>query len=302
MKNQRRTEIKVGITVVVAVLIFLWVLGWAKNLTIGSQRKELKVQFSTVAGLEVGDPVTINGVRKGYVDNITVNNNDVITLLNLEPDSKIKEDAKYVIMMLDLMGGKKVEITPGNSNIEIDYNKTQKGEFVGDVASAMAMLGSVQNDLVDVIKEVKVSLVAVNKTLNDDKFGKDLKTSVSNLTELTENLNVLLKNNSADLNKLLKSGNELAGNVNSFIKANSDSISQTISSIQGVLKESKTLLIKVNDLIDQTNAGKNNFGKILNDPDLINDLKATINHAKELTRILVEQLKAKGIEVNAHIF
>lgn len=302
MKNQRRTEIKVGITVVAAVLIFVWVLGWAKNLTIGAQRKEIRVQFNTVAGLEIGDPVTINGVRKGYVDNITINNNDVITVLNLEHDAKIKEDARYVVMMLDLMGGKKVEITPGNSLNEIDYSKIQKGEFVGDVASAMAMLGSVQNDLVDVIKEVKVTLVAVNKTLNDDKFSNDLKTSFSNLTQLTENLNVLLKNNSADLNKLLKAGNELAGNVNSFIQTNRDSISQTISSIQSVLKESKTLLVKVNDLIDQTNSSKNNLGKILNDPELINDLKTTINHAKELTRILVEQLKAKGIEVNAHIF
>ena len=302
MRDQRKTEIKVGITVVLAILIFVWIFGWAKNLTVGYERQYVSVKFSSVAGLEIGDPVTINGVRKGYVEDIIIKGNQVITKLNFEKDVTLKVDAKFSVMMLDLMGGKKIEVYPGASEQEIDYNTMQNGEFVGDIASAMAMLGTVQNDLVDVIKEVKVSLGAVNKTLTDQQFNSDLKSSVSNLVELTENLNSLIKANSGEINKLLKSGNELALNVNEFIKTNKDSISQTLSSVQDVLRESKTMLTKVNSLIDQTNKSENNLGKILNDPKLLEDIKESISHVKDLTRILVEQLKAKGIEVNAHIF
>jgi len=122
------------------------------------------------------------------------------------------------------------------------------------------------------------------------------------LVELTENLNSLIKANSGEINKLLKSGNELAQNVTDFIKSNKDSITQTLSAVHDVLKESKTMLTKVNSLIDQTNKSENNLGKILNDPKLLEDIKESISHVKDLTRILVEQLKAKGIEVNAHIF
>jgi phospholipid/cholesterol/gamma-HCH transport system substrate-binding protein len=302
MRDQRKTEIKVGITVVLAILIFLWIFGWAKNLTVGSERKEVSVKFSSVAGLEIGDPVTINGVRKGYVDDILINGNLVITKLNLEKDITLKVDAKFSVMMLDLMGGKKIEVNPGSSDQEIDYNTMQNGEFVGDIASVMAMLGTVQNDLVDVIKEIKVSLGAVNKTLTDQQFNNDLKSSVSNLVELTEDLNTLIKTNSGEINKLLKSGNQLAQNANDFISSNKDSISQTLTAVKDVLKESKTMLTKVNSLIDQTNKSENNLGKILNDPNLLEDIKESISHVKDLTRILVEQLKAKGIEVNAHIF
>lgn len=302
MRDQRKTEIKVGITVVLAILIFLWIFGWAKNLTVGSERKEVSVKFSSVAGLEIGDPVTINGVRKGYVDDILINGNLVITKLNLEKDITLKVDAKFSVMMLDLMGGKKIEVNPGSSDQEIDYNTMQNGEFVGDIASAMAMLGTVQNDLVDVIKEIKVSLGAVNKTLTDQQFNNDLKSSVSNLVELTEDLNTLIKTNSGEINKLLKSGNQLAQTANDFISTNKDSISQTLTAVKDVLKESKTMLTKVNSLIDQTNKSENNLGKILNDPKLLEDIKESISHVKDLTRILVEQLKAKGIEVNAHIF
>ena len=134
------------------------------------------------------------------------------------------------------------------------------------------------------------------------KFTNDLKTSVANLSRLTENLNTLLTSNSAEINKLLKSGNALTKNVNDFIVSNRDSISATISSVHEALQTSKDLLVKINKMVDQTNAGENNIGKILNDPELMNDLKATIAQVKDLTKLLMEQLKSKGLEVNAHIF
>lgn len=302
MKDQRKTEIRVGVTVFFGLLIFLWVLGWAKNWTINAQRKEIQVEFPSVAGLEVGDPVTINGVRKGYVDEITIISNKVHTLLNLPLDVVLKSDAKFSVMMLDLMGGKKVEINPGTSTTDLNLDSLHQGVFDGDIASAMAMLGTVQNDLVEVIKEVKYSLTTLNKTLADPEFSTDLKKSVSNLTTLTQNLNKLVLNNKEELNQLLKSGVELTKNTNDFIKSNRDSISLTISSINDVLKVSKDLLVKVNNFMNQTDKNQNNLGKFLNDPDLMNDLKETIQQAKDLTKILVEQLKSKGVEVNAHIF
>lgn len=302
MKNQRKTEIKVGVTVLLAIIIFLWILGWAKNWSLSSNRKEISVEFNSAAGLEVDDPVTVSGVREGYVEDIKFNGNKVITLLNIPSDIIIKEDAKFSIMMLDLMGGKKVEVNPGESINELDYKKLQHGNFEGDIASAMAMLGSVQNDLVDVIREVKISMTALNKTITDEKFTSDLKSSVSNLAKMTDNLNRLIVTNKDELNKLLKSGNEVTKNLNSFMDANRDTLALTINSVHDVMKTSKELLTKLNDFMDKTNSNQNNFGKLLNDSGLMNDLKTTIQQAKDLTKILIEQLKSKGIEVNAHVF
>ena len=302
MKNQRKTEIKVGVTVLLAIIIFLWILGWAKNWSLSSNRKEISVEFNSAAGLEVDDPVTVSGVRKGYVEDIKFNGNKIITLLNIPSDIIIKEDAKFSIMMLDLMGGKKVEVNPGESINELDYKKLQHGNFEGDIASAMAMLGSVQNDLVDVIREVKISMTALNKPITDEKFTSDLKSSVSNLAKMTDNLNRLIVTNKDELNKLLKSGNEVTKNLNSFMDANRDTLALTINSVHDVMKTSKELLTKLNDFMDKTNSNQNNFGKLLNDSGLMNDLKTTIQQAKDLTKILIEQLKSKGIEVNAHVF
>lgn len=302
MKDQRKTEIKVGVTVFVALLILIWVFGWAKNLSLTSREKELKVEFSSVAGLEIGDPVTVNGVRKGYVKEIDLSKDKVITILQLDGDVDLKNDSKFSVMMLDLMGGKKIEIYPGFSNEEINYSKIQNGEFVGDIASAMAMLGSVQTDLVDVIKDIKITLSNINGVITDKDFNNNLKISLENLVDISNKIDKLLAQNSAEINKLLQNGNELTTNVNDFIKFNKDSISQTITSIKQVLNESKNLISKVNSLIDKTNNNENNLGKFLNDKELLDDIKTSISQVKDLTKILIEQLKGKGIEVKTNIF
>lgn len=301
MKDQRKTEIRVGITVILALLIVLWIFGWAKNITVNANRKEIKVEFSSVAGLEIGDPVTLNGVRKGYVDEIRINNNTVSVLLNLDADVTLKEDAKFYIMMLDLMGGKKVEVNPGSSLNELNYSITQQGKFLGDISTAMAVFGSVENDLVDVIKEVKVTLSNLNNTLTDQEFNKDLRTSLSNLTRLTESLNTLIASNRSEINELLKSGIDLTKSVNEFLSNNKDSISATFTSLRKTLEESKSLITRVNDFIDQTNENKNNLGKLINDPEIVNDLKSSLNQLKDLTRLLLDQLKKEGIKVDANI-
>jgi phospholipid/cholesterol/gamma-HCH transport system substrate-binding protein len=301
MKDQRKTEIRVGITVLLGLIILFWVFGWAKNITMNAQRKEYKIEFASVAGLEIGDPVSINGVRKGYVDDISVNENKVFVLVNLDAEVILKDDSKFYIMMLDLMGGKKVEINPGSSSIGLATEKIHKGEFLGDIASAMAVFGSVQNDLVDVIKEVKITLGSLNKTLTDQQFNEDLKTSLRNLTTLTENLNKLIVDNRKEINELLVSGNELSQSINSFIQNNKDSISITFTSLRQTLEHSKQMIISVNEFINKTNTNQNNLGKLLNDPEIIGDLKSSLNQLKELSKLLLEQLKKEGIKVDANI-
>ncbi|MBM4171995.1 MAG: MCE family protein [Ignavibacteria bacterium] len=301
MKDQRKTEIRVGITVLLGIILILWVFGWAKNLSVNSSRKELLVEFNSVAGLELNDPVTINGVRKGFVDEIKIQGNLVNVLLILDGDVELKEDAKFYIMMLDLMGGKRIEVEPGSSAIEMNYSLIAKGKFLGDISTAMAAFGTVEIDLVDVIKDVKITLESLNKTLTDEKFNSDMRNVLNNIVTLTNNLNKLINDNKKEINQLLVSGNKLADNLNEFITTNKDSIAQTIISLKQTMDHSKVLIDKVDLFIDNINQGENNLGKIINDPDLLNDLKTTIQQLKNLANLLLEQLQKEGIKVDASI-
>lgn len=302
MKDDRKTEIKVGLTVLVGIIIFIWIFGWAKNFSLQSNDQIIKVKFNNVSGLEIGDPVTVNGMRKGYVKEMVVGANDVIVELSLEKNIILKEDATFAVTMLDLMGGKKIEIIPGNSNQPLNTNKTSVGVFYADIPQAMSLLGSVQDDFVTVLKDVKVSLNSLNNYLTDEKLNKDVKQSLSNLSSLTQKLDLMLSENRNDLKSLSKNAVELTDKTNELLTTNKENINQLFVDLKSIVNKSDILLSDLNSLTKETKEQQNNVGKLLYDENFLNDLKATLKQVNELTSILVDQLKNDGINVDANIF
>ena len=302
MKNERKTEIRVGLTVLVGILVFIWILGWAKNFSIKSNEHVVKVRFTNVSGLEIGDQVTVNGLRKGYVKEMIVEPNNVLVELAIENDVQLKEDASFAISMLDLMGGKKVEVFPGSSQTAYDNSKVSEGTFYADIPSVMSLFGSVQDDLVTVLKDVKVSLHSLNKYLTDDKLSADVKTSMTNLSLLTEKLNVMLSENRNDLRSLTQNAVELTETSNKLLSSNKENIDQLFVDLKNVVQKSDTLLSDLNNLTKETMNQQNNVGKLLYDENVINDLKQTLKQVNELTSILIDQLKNDGVNVDANIF
>ncbi len=301
MKDQSKTEIKVGIMVIAGTLLFLWVLGWAKNFSFSANDKYLDIKFPTVAGLELGDPVTVNGVRKGSVEDFKIESEDVIVSVKLDPDVDLRKDAEFAVSMLDLMGGKKINISPGNSPEKLDYNKVQQGQFNADIPGVMSMLGKMQEDLNGTIKDVRVTLTSLNNYLTDRQLNENIKSSLSNLKDLTHKLNLLIDRNQENLGKIAANTVELTQDAKELIHNNKESIQGSISGLNIVIQKSDSLLSRLNNLADETTARKNNLGKFLYDENLYNDLAGTLKEVKELTKILNEQLKGDGINVDANI-
>ncbi|MFN3873042.1 MAG: MlaD family protein [Ignavibacterium sp.] len=302
MKDERKTEIKVGITVLAAILIFLWIFGWAKNISIRSTENIIKVSFRNVAGLEIGDPVTVNGLRKGYVNDMKVLTNEVIVEIALDNDVTLKEDARFSISMLDLMGGKKVEIYPGKSSVSLNLKEIHHGEFLSDIPAVMSLLGSVQDDFVTVLKDVKITLSSMNNYLADENLSKDVKQSLKNLNTLTSELNELITQNKENIKLLTSNAIALTENTNEILKANEKQVNELLKNMNDAVSKSNQLLDDVNQITNETLQKQNNLGKILYDEEMMRDIKATLKQVNELTSILIEQLKEKGIKIDANIF
>lgn len=302
MKNSRSTEIKVGVTVVIGIILILWVIGWAKNVDIFSDKKTLQIKFDSVAGLESGDKFSVKGVRKGFVENIEMQDGHVLALVTVDPDTDLKEDASFSIMMLDLMGGKKIEATPGTSDVKIDYDQVQNGYFAGDISTMIATLGSMQTDLIDLVDQVKISLTNVNNLIGDEEFINEVHGSVNNLNELLITLNNVTNENKDNLKTLLVNIDTLVTNTNNFLNENKESVKDITSGIKLSLDKTNKLLDKITLITDETTSGENNLGKLLYDETLVSDLKATIEQTRKMIEILLKQLQTDGINVDANIF
>ncbi|MBS4035691.1 MAG: MCE family protein [Ignavibacterium sp.] len=302
MRDERKNEIKVGITVVLGLIILLWILGWAKNFTLHSNDREVKVSFNNVAGLEVGDNVTVNGVRKGFVKSLNVEKARVLVTLTLDGDVELNDDAVFTLNMLDLMGGKRIEIFPGASSEKLDLQKIHNGEFLSDIPSVMAAFGPVQDDLTGLLKDIRITLTSMNKYLTDERMESDVKSSLRNLTEVSRKLNLMIDENRENVKTLTNNTVELTDEAKEFIKMNKDELGESINKINKVLHNTDDLIAKLNKLTDDTIEKENTLGKILYDEKIMTDIFSAINKLNKLTTMLVDQLQGKGIKVDANIF
>lgn len=302
MKNQRKTEIRVGITVLVGIIVFLWILGWAKNFSLNPTENTVSVEFSNTAGLEIGDPVTVNGVRKGFVEDLTIKGENVVVSLKIDNNVTLKEDADFAISMLDLMGGKKVEIKPGSSEKLLNYNQLQYGSFYADVPYVMSMVGTFREDISSTISDLKITLTSLNDYLGDEKLNNNIKSSMSNLNEVTKKLNILIDENRNNFKQLTENTVELTEEAKNFIDQNKESFNRSSKELESVLTSTDSLLAKLNKFTDELNSRQNNLGKIIYDEKLYNDLSQSLKQLNELTRIMLEQIQDDGLKVDANIF
>lgn len=302
MKDQRKTEIKVGITVIIGIVIFIWIIGWAKNFSLSSNENTINVRFTNVSGLEIGDAVMVNGVRKGYVDDMVVNSDNVNIKLKIDNSIQLKKDAAFSISMLDLMGGKKVEIVPGTSSEQLNYDIQHEGTFNLDIPALMALVGAYQKELTNIITETGSAVTSLNKYLTDPQINSDLKNSLSNLNSLLVDVKKVLNENDQNIAKLTQNSVELTEEAKSFIIQNKDGINSSLTELKTLLAKSDSLVSKFNRITDETTAQQNNLGKILYDEEMLKSIKSTLSQLDELTKIILHQVQNEGINVDAHIF
>jgi phospholipid/cholesterol/gamma-HCH transport system substrate-binding protein len=115
MRSDRKTEIKVGITTIISLIVLIWIMAWAKNFQFISTDQKLDITFENVSGLELDDDVSVRGLRKGFVEDIFLDENNIVVKISIDESVDLRTDTQFWITSVDLMGAKKIEIIPGSS-------------------------------------------------------------------------------------------------------------------------------------------------------------------------------------------
>lgn len=302
MKNERKTEIKVGITTVISLVIFIWILAWAKNIKLTSDDIIVNLTFENVSGLEVDDQVTVKGLRKGFVDDIYLVGNKIFVRIYVDNNVDLRKDAKFWIATIDLMGGKKIEIIPGESNEILDLNSLHTGLIQPDLNSMMAIAGSMMSDVQTIVDDLKITLSVVNNYISDDEMMIDLKSSLKNLNNLTEKFNALITDNSDNITRITENTAALSEESRTFFHENKESLDSSIQKFNIILSRSDSLVSRFNFLAAETMEGNNNLGRILYDDSLMINMQETIKILIKLSKLVLYQIQTDGFKVDAKIW
>jgi phospholipid/cholesterol/gamma-HCH transport system substrate-binding protein len=115
--NHSRTDIVVGIFVLIGVICLGYLaIRLGKVELFGATGYIVFADFSSVAGLKIGDPAEIAGVRVGKVEALGLAEDRARVTLRVDSQVKLQEDVIASVRARGLIGDKFVLITPGASD------------------------------------------------------------------------------------------------------------------------------------------------------------------------------------------
>jgi phospholipid/cholesterol/gamma-HCH transport system substrate-binding protein len=115
--TQTRTEIIVGLFVLIGIACLGYLaIKLGKLELLGNSGYPVYADFSSVAGLKIGDSVEIAGVKIGRVEAMGLADDRARLQLRVQDDVKLQEDAIASVRARGLIGDKFVLITPGASD------------------------------------------------------------------------------------------------------------------------------------------------------------------------------------------
>ena len=271
-----RNEIKVGIFVLLSLLAILYLTFQVKSLEDFKEKGYvLYAMVNDASGLSKKSRVKMRGVKIGIIKDMALTPNGVKLKLLINKKVKIPKGSIVTVAQDNVLGGKYLNIIPGKNTV---YYKPR--EIIKKYLKTASM-EDVMNNINSAVNDVKVLIKKLNKTL-DENTTRNIKLTIANIKESSDELKAIMKTADKKLPKLLDNANALVLTY----KQTGDIIKRKIP---GILDKTDTLMGKLNIIADTLHIKlkklANEYIKLgQNANDLLTEnkdsLKATITSAK----------------------
>jgi len=296
--KQPRSEFKVGITVLTAILCLIVGILWGKQVSLTAGTYPVNVRFTDISGLEVGAPVLVNGISKGKVSGLELEQDGVIVEMELKTTVKLFSDARFEITSPELMGGKAINIFPG-----ISGNIPSESQcFVGNSGTGMNALMRSSSELVDevrhLLKTLDETIENINKTAGNPQIHEALMSSVENLNETTQRTKNLIELNEDKLSQIMENLSESSEAINMLVTNHAAGLDSAATDFEQFASTLNNTTKQFKEIADEIQSGQGTLGMLIRDAEFASLLQQTVTDLDSL----VNQIRAEGIQTNISLF
>jgi len=283
----RRREIQVGITVLAALGITLWGVTWLKQFSLARKVRVWHVTFPQTGGLSSSDEVQVNGLRKGNVSSVALVGDHVSVDLALSSEITLTSESRVSIRNVGLMGEKVIAVDLHMNGTPYTSRDTIPGVYEKGIPEVMADLGTTIDAVTGLATQLNRLAEVVDKDGNlNQTIGNFHATSEQLKQSVSEN-RVLLKQTIANLNAASRTAKSLTTDREAQLKRTLDSFERSAIGMERLTARLDTLRGALQNVSRKIDRGDGSLGKLVNDPRLYDDAKASVTQL----RALIEDIK-----------
>ena len=302
MKKNSALYVSVGLVVLLAVVILVFGMFFLNEKDPRETFNTFYLRFSQVSTLVLDDPVKVNGVKMGKVEDISLAGHRVVVRIRLRTDVKIPKDSEIRVQNIGIMGERQIGMILGDAESYWAPGDTINGQFDAGIAEALGLAGEVCDSTKVLLESVKEAL---NGTIANPDFQERFRTILAKAESLEDRLMTMVNTTDPQIKKSLNGLNDVMGKVETLVDgvkppmdnlfANADKVvgnaDHLVSELEGVTKH-------LDELIAKVQSKDNTMGILLSDRALHDDLVKTIHSADSLFRVILHD----GLDINVDIF
>lgn len=277
-------EVKVGISIVLAALVFYFGGRYLQNVPLFRGSYTLHAQFSDAGGLVSGNQVRINGVNVGSVESVRLDPEARVARVRFRVDRSVQipEGSTAEITGVSALGGVRLAINlgpPTNPRIEpggFIPTPPQK-DVLGQLSDRAPMLAARADSL---LSSANATMEEAQIMLNSP--DSDLRTTFVAIRESANALQKLLEAQQNRLSRVMDNTADLTSELQTFAETNTDSLSRSVQRMNAVLDQTDRNLKQLEQttnnldaLVTKINEGDGTLGRLVNDPSLYMRLDST---------------------------
>lgn len=294
-------ELKAGLIAILAIVGFIILFQFMKGKNLFSTDDVYYVKYDNVEGLQKSNPVSINGLKVGQVEDIkpvSLSNGKIYFVVKITLDDNFTFSKKSIVEIYEpgLMSGKELRIQLGYGNPAAKNGDTLTGNFQPSMLSSLSsQIGPVKDQLQSVLKQVDSVANSTNQLLNEQN-REEIRTLLYNLNRTVlsfENTskatNALLTDSNPKVQKVLDNANLATISANNTIeKYGKIAENVDVNKLNNAVDKLSITADKLNAVISGIQNGDGSLGKLTKDDALYNNLTQTSANLNKL----LEDVKA----------
>ncbi len=295
----RRAEIQVGLTVLVALSVLLMGVTWLKDFNLQRKVTVWHVSFPETGGLGDADEVQVNGIRKGVVSKIALVGDQVVVDLSLSSDVRLTTSSRVTIRNVGMMGEKVIAVDLHMAGTRRAPADTIAGSYELGISEVVANLGGTMTAIDHVATEL-------NRLAASFDRGGELEKTLVNLEQTSVDLRGAVGENRTLLHAVLvdaavatKSARELTTGREEQYKRVLDSAERTTRNLEQLSVRLDSLRAVAQSIGSKVDHGDGDLARLVNDHQLYDDVRASL---KSMRDVLDDLKKNPKKYINVHVF